>query len=716
MGTEGLVFDIEGNGLLPSLTRLWNLCAKDLNSEDEDSELLISASLKNTRIDFRGKFLEYINQFDKPIITGHFILGYDLLALLKLLNIKFTVNSKGYSYLGGREVIFIDTLYLSQFLNPDRPAHGLDSYGKQLYYPKMDLTQELDDLGFLKSKTKDDKKEETFKRFHPLMDTYCRRDVSLNKKVYHLLVSKFEKLYGCHPSESSLFLRAQKNFFLMICQELSGWRFDQEFALDVKKRLEEDIKLIEDQVEPHLPPRELLKGEIKEYVAPVKCFKQNGELSAYGEKFKEKHSLEEVYIDEERFFKDTYGNTFKLIGGESIPLPNTPMKLKDQEQLKQWFMDQGWKPLYWNIKKKDGKPVRDAYGKMIRTTPKFHDKGILCPNLEGMDTPLVSKAVKWLSLSNRLGVLKGWLSNPRLARDGRIGAGMTAIAVTHRQKHSTVVNVPKASDKVLYGKDFRKLWIAREGYVIVGCDAAAIEGRVQGHEVYHIDQGETARELLEGDVHSKNVVAFYGSIEPWLADFLAKEDFDKEDSVWVPYRNKSKNGLYATMYGARAPMLAITLGISLKQAEEALEAFWEANPATKQRMEELETEWIGSGKKYIKALDGRYLVVRKQSSILNTKFQSGGAIIMDMALLLLDHKFGGIHVDRDLIPCYHYKGHKIYRIGYFHDEYEFEVPEEIALEIKVILEWAIKRAGEILKMKIPLVGEGKIGANWAEVH
>ena len=88
-----------------------------------------------------------------------------------------------------------------------------------------------------------------------------------------------------------------------------------------------------------------------------------------------------------------------------------------------------------------------------------------------MEGEIVKKVVKWLSLRNRQSVLNGWLENPRLQMDGRIGAGRTGIAATHRQKHKTVVNVPKASEKVLLGKEFRSLWISEDGYLIAAGDA-----------------------------------------------------------------------------------------------------------------------------------------------------------------------------------------------------------------------------------------------------
>lgn len=203
-----------------------------------------------------------------------------------------------------------------------------------------------------------------------------------------------------------------------------------------------------------------------------------------------------------------------------------------------------WKPTLWNYQRgPDGKPMRDAKTRqLIPTSPKMQEQGKLCKNLEAMEGELVGKVVKWLSLRNRLSVLEGWMKNPRLQYDGRIGAGRTGIAATHRQKHKVVVNVPKADPKVLLGNEFRKLWIAEEGYLIAAGDAAALEGRVQGHYCWRYDDGVTAEELLKGDVHSKNAVAFYGELNPIVKALYESPEFSKDDPQFKPFRNKSKNG------------------------------------------------------------------------------------------------------------------------------------------------------------------------------
>ena len=374
-----------------------------------------------------------------------------------------------------------------------------------------------------------------------------------------------------------------------------------------------------------------------------------------------------------------------------------------------------WKPTLYNYQKdSNGKPVRDQKGKLIPTSPKIQEAGKICPNLMEMEGDLVKLVVKWLSLRNRQSVLQGWLSNPRLQMDGRIGAGRTGIAATHRQKHKVIVNVPKASEKVLLGKEFRSLFICEEGTKIAAGDAAALEGRVQGHYTWRYDNGATAKELLEGDPHSKTAKSVY--VEELEHVDINAGDFSKDDPFFKPFRDKSKNIYYAALYGAGDAKIASTAGLPESRGKEISEKFWTANSATKALKDNLEKYWETVGiKKYVPAIDGRILMTRKKSALLNTIFQSCGGIAMDYACCFMDAWLGGLKW-KDRKPYYLYKGYEVRRVGYYHDEIEFECEEPIAEEVARMIEKAIAKAGEFLKLNVPLAGEGKVGNNWKETH
>lgn len=700
---NSIVFDIEANGFIFESTKVWTIC---LTHVQTNTKLRINP-FKDSEA--KEKFIDFVFSFGEcPEVVGHFILGYDCFVLQNLLDISFTV---GKDTIEGKSVQFIDTLYLSMFLNPDRQGHSIEAFGEILGLEKIDYREKAIELGLIE---RNSPKGAEFMQWHPEMDIYCDRDVDVNVRVLKYLKNEWKEVYGKEFSITDAFKCGQKSFYLMSCQELTGWKFDKELAIELKDKIEKMMEEIRAEVEPQLPKRNLKKSEESIYRMPAKPYKKNGDYSSAWEKFVEKHNGKKLEHDFEGDAWEFYGEKYLIEPGLVLNV-KLPMEMANQDQMKDWFIEQGWKPTLWNYQKdSNGKPVRDQRGKLIPTSPKIQEAQKICPNLLKMEGDIVKQVVKWLSLRNRLSVLQGWLDNPRLDVDGRIGAGRTGIASTHRQKHRTCVNVPKASEKVLLGKEFRSLWTSEDGFLIAAGDAAALEGRVQGHYTWKYDGGLTAKELLDGDVHSKTAKSVYADE---LKDFdINSPDFDKEHSVFKPYRDRSKNIYYAAMYGAGDAKIASTAGLPEKRGKEISEKFWAANEGTKKLKDKLEEYWEKRGRsKYLPAIDGRMLCTRKRSALLNTIFQSCGGIAMDYACCFLDVWLGGLKW-KDRKPYYLYKGYIVRRIGYMHDELEFECEEPIAEEVAKMIEKAIEKAGQHLKLTVELAGEGKTGKNWKEVH
>lgn len=649
---NGYCFDIESNGFYFEADKVWTVSLRDLDNPEKTLKL---NPFKDST--FFSKWTDWHDNYENPLVIGHYILGYDLFVVFKLLGVDFTV---GKDTMFGKPCIFVDTLYLSQYMNPDLNGHSLEDWGLRVGFEKIDYFQVAKDKGII---PKDAKKGDEFLVHSEDMDIYCERDTAVNVKMFIQLWTEFCTIYGViNNNIPNHFKCGQKSFFLMSCQEYTGWKFDQGLGADLQVRIKLMMDEVEKEVLPQLPPRKLKKGEEKEYTMPAKPFKKNGDLSSHMLNFIEKHNG----ILKENNLIEFYGEVYTIESQKMLNM-TLPMEIKDGDDLKEFFIQSGWKPLFWNYQRgPDGKPLRDAKTRqLIKTTPKIQEAGKICPNLEMIDGELPRKIVKFLSLRNRLSVLTSWMENPRLKMDGRLSPRRTGIAATHRQKHAEIVNVPKASDKVLLGKEFRSLFIAEEGMVIAAGDAAALEGRVQGHYTFRYDNGETAKELLAGDIHSKTAKSVFPSE---LSRFdITAEDFSKDDPVFKPYRDRSKNIYYAALYGAGDAKLASVAGLSEKRGKEISEGFWKANAGTKALKDNLEKFWESTGqKKWLPAIDGRRLMTRKKSALLNTIFQSCGGIAMDYACCFLDVWLGGIKFDNDWKPYYSYKGYIVRRIGYFH--------------------------------------------------
>ncbi len=696
--------DIEANGLYPQVDTIWLIVIKQFMPKGVEPRVLKVHPFRGGNQICKEKILDFIFSApsdEPPIIAAHNGLGYDMWVLWKILDMSFRA---GPDKLCGNPVKFFDTYYASMHFNPDRPGgHSLEDWSHRKGSHKIDYRQKLIDVGAM---DKSAPKGFEFSFYHELMDGYCEQDVFLGEKV----LLDLYKSYTYEKNEKA-FALGQKNFWLMAAQGFTGIEFDSESANSLKPRIESMMREIKDDVEPDLPRRELKKGEMGFYTMPKITHKKDGELSANMLKFIERHngyvvSDVKVLIEGKEYF---------IVGGSQIEA-SMPMTLDDSNALKDYFLGLGWEPTMYNFQKDaKGKPVRDENRQLILTSPKIQESGKICPNLLELEGDLPKKIVKYLSLKNRHSILKGWLANPRLAWDGRLSAGSSGISNTYRQRHNTVVNVPKAQDDVLLGKEFRALFRVGDGMDLIGCDQAALEARVQGSWTFPHDGGETARILLEKDPHSRNAKAFY----PKETDGFDIDDpeFDKDHPGFKPYRSRSKNGGYAIMYGCAPPKLAATLGLPVNKGNELLNAYWEANEGTKKLKDEIEKFWETKGDcKWIYGLDGRKLYSRSKHSLLNLLFQSSGAIIVDYSVCLFDMKMGEMFIDSLGRPYYLYKDKIVRRVLYVHDEYGVEANSTISSEVAQIMEKTMSAAGTFFKMNIELKGEAKIGKNWMETH
>lgn len=698
MFTEGInayVADIEANNLYPYQTQTWTIRIKRVGADD----WLRLNPFRMSKEEVKKQILDFIFREPNPIIIGHNALGFDMWVLWKDFGLDISV---GPDKICGRAVTFFDTLFASQFFLPDREGyrpHSLKSWGERLGDHKLDYRQIALDLGIISEE------ENEFCRWSAQMDEYCEKDCIICEQIYIILDEQLAR------EQSQLAFRlGQKNFYLMNAQAFTGIKFDQEKAVTLQARIEAMIQEVRDEVEPQLPPRPLKESEKSEFKMPAKPFIKDGSYSASLNNFIEKHKA--VILPGGKQMK-VYDRVLDIVPN-FIVRDDMPMLLDDQNALKDYFLGLGWEPTLWNVKKVNGKPVRDDKGKLIQTSPKLQENGVICENLLELDGELPKKIVRFMSLRNRNSILTGWLENDRLKWDGRLSAGSSGIAATHRQKHNTVVNIPKAQDDVLLGKEFRSLFTVEPGNKLVGCDQAALEARCEAHWIFEFDP-VNAQELINGDIHRKNAKAFYP--EETKDYDIDSPDFNKDDPGFKPYRSKSKNGKYAVTYGASAGKLAKTLGKPEKHGKVLFDQFWKVNKGLKEFKDRLEYFWEKEGnKKWISAIDGRRLHSRSKHSLVNLCFQSTGAIIVDYALCLFDKKMGGLILDDKGRPYYQYKGKPVKRVQYMHDEFGSETDETIAEEIAKIEEEVMVEAGVRLKLNVPLVGEAKIGMNWAETH
>jgi DNA polymerase I-like protein with 3'-5' exonuclease and polymerase domains len=325
--------------------------------------------------------------------------------------------------------------------------------------------------------------------------------------------------------------------------------------------------------------------------------------------------------------------------------------------------------------------------------------------LSALDYPEAKRLTEYLTLVKRLGQLGegkgGWL---KCVRNGRIhGAVNTNGAVTGRMTHHSP-NVAQA-DK---WPPMRALWVAMQGRVLVGCDAEGLELRMLGHYMARFDNGAYAEAVVNGkkedgtDVHTVNQHAVGLNSRDSAKTFIyaliyGAGDFKLGSIVYDDFTDEQKARFNARPQNANRDRALATLGKNRRKR------LMDRLPALARLTEQVKTK--AKTTKTLRGLDGRVLHVRSEHAALNTLLQSGGAVAMKKALVLLDDQ---LRASPSL--------HDTLFVANVHDEFQMEANPDHATELGTLAADCIRLAGEHFGLRCPLAGAFDIGRSWADTH
>jgi DNA polymerase I len=293
--------------------------------------------------------------------------------------------------------------------------------------------------------------------------------------------------------------------------------------------------------------------------------------------------------------------------------------------------------------------------------------------LDGVDIPEAKRIAEYLLIQKRVAQVESWLEF--VSDERRVhGKVITNGAVTGRMTHHSpnMAQVPSSSSP--WGHECRDCWTVDDGKVLVGADASSLELRMLAH---YMKDESYAKEIVEGDVHTKNQLA-----------------------AGLETRAQAKTFIYALLYGAGPAKIGKIVGGSAKAGQELISNFLRNTPALKSLREKVERL---SEQGTLPGLDGRKLQVRSAHAALNTLLQSAGAIVMKQGLVLLSKKIQEQKLNANFVAN-------------VHDEWQIECSQEDADAVGKLAVSSIKEAGEVLGLRCPLDGEYKKGTTWAQTH
>jgi DNA polymerase-1 len=202
-----------------------------------------------------------------------------------------------------------------------------------------------------------------------------------------------------------------------------------------------------------------------------------------------------------------------------------------------------------------------------------------------------------------------------------------------------------------------------------------------GHILQPYDGGAFIKELLEGDIHTKN-----------------------QKDMGLETRAQSKRAIYCLIYGGGDARLGEAVGGTAEDGKKLKKKFFKNNPAFKILREKVMAK-AKTG--FLKGIDGRLLPCRADYISLNLILQATASLIMKQATVFL-HKA--------LEEKGYVWGEDYYQVAHIHDEVQLIAKENIADEVGQIAVQSIRHTTEHFKFRCPLEGEYKVGNNWSQTH
>ncbi|MBK1612475.1 DNA polymerase I [Rubrivivax gelatinosus] len=309
------------------------------------------------------------------------------------------------------------------------------------------------------------------------------------------------------------------------------------------------------------------------------------------------------------------------------------------------------------------------------------------------DYPLPARILEHRSLAKLKGTYTDKLPLMVNPATGRVHTNYAqAVAVTGRLA-SNEPNLQNIPIRTAEGRRVRRAFVAPPGHVILSADYSQIELRIMAH--ISGDEG-LLRAFSEGvDVHRATASEVFGA---------------PLEGVTSEQRRYAKVINFGLIYGMGAFGLASNLGIEQKAAKDYIDRYFARFAGVKRYMDE--TRVRAKEKGYVETVFGRRLWLPEINSgngprrsgaerqAINAPMQGTAADLIKLAM---------IAVQRALDE----EGRATRMVMQVHDELVLEVPE-------AELDWAKEAIPRLMAgvaaLKVPLLAEVGIGANWDEAH
>ncbi len=276
-----------------------------------------------------------------------------------------------------------------------------------------------------------------------------------------------------------------------------------------------------------------------------------------------------------------------------------------------------------------------------------------------------------------------------IGEDGRIHSTLNQTVTATGRISSTEPNLQNIPTRTQLGREIRKMFVAKEGYSLVGADYSQIELRV----LAHISRDEN---MTDAFTHNIDVHAMTASQVFNVPDFLVTDEM----------RSAAKTVNFGIIYGQGDFGLSKELKISIKSAKAYIQSYFEKYKGVREYMDRTIEEAKEKGyvstifkrRRYIEELKAknRNLVAFGERCAMNTPIQGSAADIIKIAMVKVYNTL------KEKCPMSHL-------VMQVHDELIVEAHEAEKELVAQILKEEMESA---VKLNVPLVADVKTGHSW----
>ena len=307
--------------------------------------------------------------------------------------------------------------------------------------------------------------------------------------------------------------------------------------------------------------------------------------------------------------------------------------------------------------------------------------------------PIIGKILDFRGLKKLLSTYIDALPLLINPRTGKVHTSFNQTVAATGRLSSTNPNLQNIPIRDAQGKEIRKAFIPDEGCVFLSADYSQIELRIMAH--------------LSGD--SNMLEAFNSGLDIHTAT-AAKIYKIPVDEVTSDMRRKAKTANFGIIYGISTFGLSERLTIPRAEAKELIDGYFASYPDVKRYMDECiqrakengYVETIFGRKRFLSDINSQNSVVRgfAERNAINAPIQGSAADIIKIAMVNIQKRIVAENLQTQMTMQ-------------VHDELNFSVPQsEIEQARKVVVE----EMENVLKLKVPLIADCGVGANWLEAH